>query len=224
MPSTKRSSTSKPEPIRFVDRYEKRVEGAELEKLDPDVRSKVERRSAAVSRHMSPPGALGLPPLLEHRRLLFGITDGAFAFQPFHDKLLVHQIPTKPETYGGGIIHKTEIAIDREERECPVGVIVAAGAMALDSLRANGVDLGHIVLFQRLAPWRHETDYTWRDEKVMLLRAGDIVGSVDLGDALRSGKIKLEFDAKLYEHTYLNTETDEMWHPSKAEPFVSGDQ
>lgn len=214
-----------PKPVCFADKYLGRVNETELSKLTEDVRTSAERKSRLTQDAMSPPGALRLPPLLEQRRLDFGITDGAFAFQPFHDKILIHQIPAKPQTYDrGGLLIKTEVQVAKEENECPVGIIVGAGATALDELRANGFDLGHIVLFQRLAPWRHETDYTYKQQKVIVLRTGDLIGSVDLGDAMRRGDVEVVFNEESYEHLYQAPETKQMWRPATVKPFVSGDQ
>lgn len=211
-------------PKRFADRYIGNVSEEALQSMDERVRQDAVRKSANRRAHMSEPGGLRLPPLLEERRQQFGITDGAFAFQPFHDKLLIHQIYAKSATWdAGGKIVKVASTRDRDLKTCPVGVIVSAGACALDELRCNGIDLGHIVLFQRMAPFRHEVE---RDEsleaEVIIIRPGDVVGSVDLADDLRSGKVQMDFNSETYEHTYRDS-AGRVWRPKVVAPYIAGE-
>lgn len=170
---------------------------------------------------MSAKGKLGLPKLLDERRLKYGITDGAFAFQPYNDSVVIHQLSrVQGETFAGSSILMSDKQKEREREGTPQGVIVAAGLCGLDGLRMNGMDLGHIVAFQRVAPWRVQTDLiggNW--EQVLIMRIADIVGSLDLVQNLRSGKMKVSFDKERYEHIYENTETGEIWHPSKNPAF-----
>jgi co-chaperonin GroES (HSP10) len=138
------------------------------------------------------PGALNLPPLLEKRRDKYGIIDGAFAAQPVYDRVFVWQIPMEEsETFGGGLIIKTERTKQMEHEEAPRGIIVGAGLKALDSLRSNGIDVGHIVSFVRLSPYRKPCGRGFRnlEEHVIILRAGDIIASEDLAEVAREGGI-----------------------------------
>lgn len=150
---------------------------------------------------MSPPGTLGLPPLLEKRRLEWEIPDGVFRTAPggLFDRILIWQIPllakSKAEdaTFGGGLIHKSDQSRDKEQREAPRGVIVGAGLQALDWLRSHGVDLGHIVYFAKNTVYAIQVDYTagkW--DRVSIARGGDLILSEDLAKAICSGEVKVE--------------------------------
>lgn len=191
--------------------------------LDGKLRANMDKLAKERKKLMSSARKLKLPKLLEERRQEYGITDGAFELQPFHDRVLVYQVHKQEETYGGGLIIKTESRQDFEATSCPKGIVVAAGARALDELRCNGVDLGHMVVFMRLAPWRIETDTVGgRTEKLIVMRAGDIVGSADLADSIRAGDVKIQFEAEKYEHWY-KTKDGQVWKPRDVEPFLSED-
>jgi hypothetical protein len=175
-----------------------------------------------VRKVMSPPGTLKLPPLLEERRWEYGITDGAFAFQPFHDRIALHQTPqwkgeaSSPE----GEIVLAPIGKKRERESNPEGVLVGAGLQALDELRSNGIDLGHQVTFIRQAPWRKRVDLVDGHEyHVLLLRVGDLIGSLDLANFLREGRVKIGFDEKTNEHYYID-ENKKQWYPARVAPNI----
>lgn len=141
------------------------------------------------------PGVFGLPPLLEERRLEYGIPDGAFKMQAVYNRILLWQIPDDDsETYKGTSIIMTSRAQERERDIAPRGIIISAGLSALDYLRSNGMDLGHIVSFVRLSPyeWRCDIVSTGIPQECKILQAGDIIGSEDLAANLRSGKTVLK--------------------------------
>lgn len=154
---------------------------------------------------MSPKDALGLPPLLEARRLEWHIPDGAFMLAPLYDRVFVYQIETYLDGKKGQIT-MSERKQSAEKRTNPRGILVAAGALALDSVRSNGCDLGHVVRFQNVNPLRLVVDYSDGQEfEVQLMTAGDLTGSEDLSDMLRSGAVRMEKgeDGK---HRYVNQE------------------
>ena len=145
------------------------------------------------ARHMSAPGALGLPELLEKRRLEYSIVDQAFAQEAVFDRIYVWQIPrTGGETYEGTLIIRPDQAKQREEDSCPRGIIISAGMKGLDNLRSNGLDLGHIVQFIRASPWRMPIGNIKGVEipPLMVMRDGDLVSSEDLAAARRNGKVR----------------------------------
>ena len=148
--------------------------------LDPELRAEAERISKQM--HISPPGSLGLPKLLDDRRLEYDIPDGAFGAHAVFDRVLVYQIDrVRTATFENSLIHRPDISRAREREECPVGVIVGAGLSALDSLRSHGVDLGHVCIFVHLAPFRFQCGtIDGHPVYVLLLRAGDIIASMDL--------------------------------------------
>lgn len=143
-------------------------------------------------KHMAEPGALGLPKLLESRRLEYGIVDNAFAQEAVYDRLYVWQIPrVSGETYEGTSILRPDSGHDRERHQTPRGILVSAGMRALDNLRSNGIDLGHIVNFIRSSPWRMPIGSINGVEipPLMVMRDGDLVSSEDLASARRKGDV-----------------------------------
>lgn len=162
------------------------VKQARLEQQAEEMAAKL---SQSMLKHMSPAGALGLPTLLDERRLRYGIIDECFSVQVAYDRILVYQIePVYAEGGKVGLIELTDKAKQGMKQEAPRGVLISAGLGALDVLQSNGIDLGHIVHFCRVAPWRlpmamidGHTIYS------IILRDSDIVGSEDLATKLRSG-------------------------------------
>lgn len=173
---------------------------------------------------MAPPGGIpGINPLLESRRLSCAIPNGAFKLQPAFDVCLVHQLPRfEGETYGdGGTIYMPQTARRRVEEETPRGVLVGAGMRALDCLRSNGIDLGHIVSFIRQAPWRMPVEMvSGVDFYLLILRVGDITGSEDLRAQVAAGKAKIEWNLEQGQHTFVDAE-GKRWDPTL--PFLPED-
>lgn len=105
------------------------------------------------------------------------------------DRVLVWQWPE--EWYGGEFFHgtsmkKPESTIARQSYDTPRGIIVSAGLNALDVLRSQGMDIGHIVHFCVNSLYRRPLDD--HDTKhLALLRVGDIVDSEDLAHAIDHG-------------------------------------
>lgn len=194
----------------------------ELDKMDPKLLEACKKIDAEKSSKMSPRGSLGLNDLLEERRFDYGITDGAFCVQPLMDQVLIYQISRNHTgVYEGTSIIMTSNAVRREQEQTPQGIIVAAGARALDTLRMNGIDLGHVVVFCRMSPWRVQTDSIgskW--EEVLVMQVGDIVGSVDLAEMLRSEEVKLVFNEEVYEHQYIDKDGN-IWKPAKSPSFIA---
>ncbi len=179
----------------------------------------VELDSATLAK-MSKRGELGLPPLLDQRRLKFGITDKAFQGTCVFDRVVVFQIPMiQGDTFEGSKILMPDTTKSREMNGAPRGIIVSAGALALDSLRSNGVDLGHIILFVNAAPYHVRYDTVGGKAKhLIVLTAGDVIQSEDLTDALRSGKVKIvpvTSDDGVTTHTYID-EAGKTWLPQSA--------
>lgn len=185
-------------------------------KLDQEVRSKI-----------SPKGALGLPPLLDERRLSYGIVDAAFATQPVFERLMVYQLPAhEGETFmEGGRIIAPDTSRNYMRRECPRGILLSAGLGALDAIRSHGIDLGHIVVTISTVPFRLVVDYVdGKPFEVLLMMAGDLVGSEDLGATMRSGEVRVvsvSEDDGPRTHRYEDMEGN-SWDPVR--PWISGDQ
>lgn len=206
----------------------------ELDELHPDipenadVRKKYLRHTEERKKHMSPPGALGLSPLLEERRIQFGLTDAAFTRSAMlYDKVSIWQIADhQEETYiKGGVIVKPDQADDRLTRECPRGILVGAGLRALDILLSNGVELGHIVYFISSAPWRLELEHiAGTRPRILVMNAGDILSSEDLARKLIGGECAVEGRGApgiAPTHMIVDKRTGHFWDP--IQPWIPED-
>ncbi len=178
---------------------------------------KARRIAEELPRHMSPAGTYNyLGELLDKRRLVYGVPDQVFKRAMTFDSVLVWQLNDNPddEHYEGTMIVKPVQADRREKEEAPRGLLVGAGLESLDTLRSNGVDLGHIVNFIRQAPWRMKVaTVAGFDLWCLLLRAGDIKGSEDTGRLLREGKLQIvcRFEKGVRVHYYVID--GEIWDP-----------
>lgn len=139
-----------------------------------------------------------LPPLLLKRKEQYKIPDVAFGGQFVFDRVGVWQIEAQDkdaDKYEGTSIIKPVMVRDAEERGEPRGVIISAGAQALDCLTSHGMDLGHIVWFVRLSPWRRQVGLVdGRPQDVLILRVGDIVASEDLAKETQQAAIYERMD------------------------------
>jgi hypothetical protein len=169
----------------------------QIEKLDPTIRQKAEAASAKVMAQMSPPGALGLPPKLEAKRLEYGMIDAYFDHCALFEKVFVYQIlDDGGDTYGGGLIHRTDQAKDDDRLKAPRGIVVSAGLKAADALMSNGVELGDIVTFTRGAVTRVRVGWVDGHEVwVTVLYVDDISGCLGLAARIRSGELTVKLDA-----------------------------
>lgn len=140
-----------------------------------------------LEKSISPPGQCKAAlvrdfPLLEERRLMYAIPDKAFDQEAVYDRILVHQIPRVfGDKVGSGILYMPDSARRREEESSVRGVIVSAGLKALGVMRSNGIDIGHIVNFIRLAPFRLPyMTIKGQELSLIVMRDGDIVSSEEL--------------------------------------------
>lgn len=160
---------------------------------------------------LKPRGYFNIPPLLDERRFIYGIPNGAFAQWPAFDKVYIYQVTTKERsTYtDGGSILMPEARIAHERNTAPRGIIVSAGLQALDSLRSSGFDLGHIIRFKKFSPFIQPVDDIDGVElTVMVIRDGDIVGSEDLAAAYHRKEVSIVNVAEEslgYDHRFATT-------------------
>jgi hypothetical protein len=186
---------------------------------------KAKRIAAELPKHMSPPGTYSfLGELLDKRRLEYGICDGFFKRTMTFDGVLVQQLNDNPDEdhFEDSMIIKPVAAQNREKEEAPRGLLLNAGLGALDTLRSNGVDLGHIVNFIRQAPWRMKVaTIANSDIWALLLRAGDIKGSEDTARLLKEGRLKIEarIEDGVRAHYYMMD--GKIWDP--VETFLPDD-
>lgn len=179
-----------------------------------------ERKAKIILERTAPlRGIPGLPTLLDERRREYGITDGAFKFQASFDRVFIWQIAMqKGDKFEGSLIHMAESTQQRERNKAPHGIVVSAGLLALDTLRSNGIDLGHRVLFAHSAPYHIRYDVIeGQEHHLIILTAGDIIGSEDLATNLTNRTVRIkQSDAAGYpQHSFINEE-GKPWTPQNA--------
>lgn len=194
-------------------------------------RAHTEDLQKALKAAMSPKGKLKLPKLLDQRRLEYGIPDGVFTTSAVFDRVLVYQIELNAEeTYvPGGKLIRADVTRQRDMTETPLGVVVTAGLRALDALRSNGIDLGHVVRFARNVVWQMPMCSVGGPiHKLVVLRAGEIVSSEDLDRAMKAGKVKVKLQrsksadgTQEYDTHVLVDEKGKAWNPQ--DPWISDD-
>lgn len=126
-------------------------------------------------------------------------------YLPAFDRCLVLQIPeeTAKETYGDTSILMPEAVRSNHERGACRGVLLAAGAAALDHLRSHNIEVGDVVWFSKLAPWRHVVGYRdAKEQELMFLRSADIAGSEQAMERYESGAAVVEWDDAAREHVW----------------------
>lgn len=157
---------------------------------------KAKRRTELIKQHMSPPGALGLPPLLETQRLKYGITDAFFKVQASFDRIFVFPVSIEDgeaaeKTTGG--IWKPNTTKLKDLQEGNRGVLISAGLTAADRLMSHGIELGHIVITNKNVPFARRCE-TISDQSLhyLVMRDGDLAGSETLMEELRAGTKRIE--------------------------------
>jgi hypothetical protein len=193
------------------------IDSGRLEARDREL---AERASEIMRKRMSPPGTLGLPKLLDARRIEYGVTDGAFERQAVFDRIYVWQIPMQKgdKFESDSLIHMPDSVKQREKNKAPAGIIVSAGLTALDHLRSHGIDLGHKILFCHTAPYHIRYDSVLGVEQhLIILQSGDIIGSDDLAANLKKREVRYlaRRTEKSVEHTFID-ETGQPWLPADA--------
>lgn len=156
---------------------------------------KAKRRTALIKEHMSPPGALGLPPLLEEQRLKYGITDGFFRVQASWDRIFVFPIDAEDgdkadKTTGG--IWKPKMTKLRDLQEGNRGVLISAGLTAADRLMSHGYELGHVVVTNKNVPFARRCESISEEAlHYLVMREADLAGSETLREEIRAGKKRI---------------------------------
>lgn len=169
-----------------------------------------------------PKGAVTrVPPLLlkrmeELKGTPHEIPEAALGMQAVYDRVLVWQFPDErvgKETYGDGPIMKPEHVKKRIAQSIPRGMIISVGLGAMDALRSNGMDVGHVVYFCVNSPHRLPLDDS--DQKfIVLIRAGDLVASEDLAQALDKGETHIVEDENLAGREHNLRDADgKLWKP-----------
>jgi hypothetical protein len=158
------------------------------------------KRTAEIRANMSPPGALGLPELLEAARLKWGIPDRAFATQAIFDRIHIFPIDfegqkgdEQKETYGNSSIIRPETNKQRDLQNGHRGILISMGLTAADHCVSHGIELGHIVCTIRNAPHAQECMRLsdGRPMHYLIMRDGDLTGSETQREELLSGKTRI---------------------------------
>ncbi len=174
-------------------------------------------------KYISPPGALNLSPFLDSVRVKEDIPDMFFNVACVYDRIFVIQQGEDDNAfYGEGLIYKPVGAMKRDEQSMPRGILVSAGLLAMDTLRSHGMELGHMITFQRMSPWRTKVGMiASQDMHVMMLRDADITGSETLQNQLRTGEARVETrsykqddDHEVTEHV-LKDKSGKTWTPTR---------
>ena len=163
---------------------------------------------------LKPLGYYNIPELLDSRRLQYLIPNGAFEIAPAFDRIWIWQISTtEGETYAkNGKIVMPEQIIAARRQTAPKGILISAGLKAMDALYSTGIEIGHIVMFKKLAPFCMPVEeIDGHPLTVMVMRDGDIEGSYDMATAIneRKGRIvNIGADKNIYDFRYeLNGKT-----------------
>lgn len=161
------------------------------------------QKTAAIQSRQAPRGGLGLPELLDDRRLEYGITDAAFERQAVFDRVFLFQVnnKVKDSRYEGSKIVLPASVQRREQNTTPQAIIVSAGPRALDSLRSHGMGLGDMVEFVVSAPYHIRYDMIEGEPKhLIVVTVGDLVSSFDLAARIRDRKVSVTWDAEAQQH------------------------
>lgn len=165
-----------------------------------------------------------IPPLLRKRiealkGTKYELSDEAFrratSAQAVFDRILVWQVPETwygGDTFAGTTIEKSAATQKRHAQNTPRGLVISIGLAAMDAMRSNGIGLGHFVHFQHNAPYRRPLD-DHDQQHLIALRAGDIVSSEDLADALDSGVCQAVWNPESRCHVFVDHH-GESWAPS----------
>lgn len=198
-------------PMRTVNLHDAAI----VKRMEEEAEEAIEERK----RLMAPPGALDLPALVEEARIKYSLPDTFFAGGASYDSVVLYQVPLYLDHYGRSDLYMPDSTKDILRSEASRAVILDAGLLALDSLRSNGIDLGHIVCFTRFSPCRPVVDVIKGKElRVVVVHAGDIRWSETLRAEVRAGKKKVvrRLIEKTWRHIYVDTTTNEEWVPEMA--------
>lgn len=167
--------------------------------------NRVEKLAALIQEQQSPRGGLGLPRLLDERRIQYGIPDSAFDRAAVYDRVYLYQVATnidaKESAFKGSKIILTETAKKKERDTVPTAVIVGAGPIALDHLRSHGMQLGDLVEFVVSAPYFVRFDIIQGVQfHLIVVKSGDITGDFDLQARIRAREVSVAWDAESQSH------------------------
>ncbi len=191
---------SLPEPQKSTS-WASDVKAAPIELRDVELDA-AKKRTEETRAQMSPPGALGLPELLEAARLKWGIPDGAFKCRAVFDRIHIFPIDFEDEndkTKGGLFV--PEVTKARSTQNAHRGILISMGLTAADKCVSHGIALGHIVRTIRNAPHAQECARLSSGSLFYLvMRDGDLTGDETIEEDLRAGRASIVDEGG--EHSY----------------------
>lgn len=147
------------------------------------------KRTEEIKAQMSPPGALGLPELLEKARLEHGIPDGAFKARAVFDRIHIFPLNFDSDKKSAGGVWIPQTALQRDLQNAHRGVLISMGLTAADKCVSHGIALGHIVRTIRNAPHAQEcARLSTGSLHYLVLRDGDLTGDETIEEDLRAGR------------------------------------
>lgn len=178
------------------------------------------KRTELLKEKMSPPGALGLPPLLDEHRLKYGIPDGAFRSQALFDRIHVFPIDAfdgdAAEKTTGGLFKPATTKL-KDKQEGHRGIIISAGLTAADRLMSHGVELGDIVITNKNVPFANRCEQLSEfDVFYLIMREADLASDESLTTRIRAGQQRIvDIGADdAYSHQIAQNDNGE-WVPRK---------
>lgn len=165
---------------------------------------------------------LRMPRLLAYRKKVYGIPDLAFRLAAEFDRVLVWQIPLyESDTFAGTSIVMADVTKRREAQSAPRGIIISAGAAAMEYLVTHGMALGHIVRMVRLSIWTNPIgfDKNQKELTVSVMRACDVAASEDSAALLHRGLQVRTVDAE--GKCAIRDVVNDRFYDSKVDPIVT---
>lgn len=162
---------------------------------------------------------LGISNLLEEMRQVHLIPTGCFGSAPVWDWVHIYQLGPADikelyATYAGTNIVMPETVRDYKRDEACRGILLAAGPAALDSLRTNGIEVGHTVRFCKFTPFRLLADYVASKEIWYLaMRAESIESSETLEQERRAKKKSVAWDLTHQMHVVADEDGNVLGSP-----------
>lgn len=185
------------------------------------------KRTELIKAHMSPPGALGLPPRLEAARLKHGITDAFFKVQASFDRIFVFPLSLeegeKAEKTAGGIL-LPDTAKLRDLQEGNRGVLLSAGLTAMDRLMSHGYELGDIVITNKNVPFARRCETIGQQPlHYLVMREADLAGNESQMERIRAGEQRIidAGDGFEYNHQIAANDNGEWTFKKKKSVYVN---
>ncbi len=229
-PSTRKRKRGAAKSNSLAKRKAAQAEKAAIKAYTEATPARMAELEAELDKHISPAGALKIAELrselLEKERLEKRLPDELFLQQPFNDRILVYRFSeNQGKTFvPGGVIEMPDTVKEKKQNQVPRGILIAAGLGALDTLRSNGIDLGHTITLLRNVPWRIVCcDISGVEFALLVLRDGDVIGSETLQENLASGEVKIAqhvTEDGAIQHIYVDKD-GKNWIPRPA--WVSDD-